>query len=188
MSESVAQYGVSASEPRILTVRGARVILDAELARIYGVETAALNRAIKRNSTRFPPDFIFQLSADEYDALRCQFGISKGRGGRRYLPYAFTEHGAIMAATVLNSPEAVRMSVFVVRAFVKMREYLLNRAESEKRLADIEKTLLAHDTALRDVYQKIRPLLLPPSEPPRKQIGFQVKERRARYIVKRRDK
>ena len=100
------------------------------------------------------------------------------------LPSAFTEHGAIMAATVLNSPQAVRMSVFVVRAFVKMREYLLNRAELEKRLADIEKTLLAHDTALRDVYQKIRPLLLPPSDPPRKEIGFGVKEARTRYIVK----
>jgi hypothetical protein len=112
----------------------------------------------------------------------------KRRQNIKYLPHAFTEHGAIMATTVLNSPQAVRMSVFVVRAFVKMREYLLNRAELEKRLADIEKTLLAHDTALRDVYQKIRPLLLPPPDPPPKRIGFGVKEGRARYGVKRKGK
>ena len=182
-----------------MTIRGERVILDSELARVYGVETGVLNRAIKRNSGRFPPDFIFQLNAEEYDSLRCQFGISKGRGGRRYFPYAFTEHGAIMAATILNSPRAVQMSVFIVRAFIKMREYLLNRAELERRLADIEKTLTSHDAALRDVYKKIRPLLLPPPEPPQKQIGFSachaesngrsmMKEKRARYIVKRKRK
>ena len=88
------------------------------------------------------------------------------------MPYAFTEHGAIMAANVLNSRQAVQMSVFVVRAFIKMREQLLNRAEMEKRLAEIEKTLMGHDTALRDLYQKIRPLLLPPPEPQRRRIGF----------------
>jgi len=117
--------------------------------------------------------------------MRSQIVTASDKRNVRFLPYAFTEHGAIMAATVLNSPQAVRMSVFVVRAFVKMREYLLNRAELEKRLSGIEKTLLAHDTALRDVYQKIRPLLLPPPNPPRKQIGFGVKERRTRYSVRR---
>jgi phage regulator Rha-like protein len=99
----------------------------------------------------------------------------------KYLPYAFTEHGAIMAATVLNSPRAVQMSVFVVRAFIKMREQLLNRTEMEKRLAEIEKGLLSHDAALRDLYAKIRPLLLPPRVPPKKTIGFQVRERHAKY-------
>jgi len=103
----------------------------------------------------------------------------------KYLPFAFTEHGAIMAAAVLNSPRAVQMSVFVVRAFIKMREQLLNRTEMEKRLAEIEKGLLSHDAALRDLYAKIRPLLLPLPEPQQKQIGFHVRERQAKYRVGR---
>jgi phage regulator Rha-like protein len=162
-------------ESVIRTVRGHKVLLDADLAFIYGIATKFLNRAVKRNAGRFPEDFVFQLTVEESIALRCQNGTSNhGRGGRRYLPYVFTEYGAIMAANVLNSRRAVQLSVFVVRAFIKMREQLLNRAEMEKRLADIEKTLLSHDTALRDLYQKIRPLLLPPPEPLRKQIGFQA--------------
>jgi len=161
-------------ESVIRTVRGHKVLLDADLAFIYGIATKFLNRAVKRNTGRFPEDFVFQLTAEESITLRCQNGTSKhGRGGRRYLPYVFTEYGAIMAANVLNSRRAIQLSVFVVRAFIKMREQLLNRAEMGKRLATIEKTLLSHDTALRDLYQKIRPLLLPPPDPPRKQIGFQ---------------
>ena len=106
--------------------RGEKVILDADLARIYGVETKAFNRAVKRNADRFPPDFVFQLSRKEFNSLRFQFGTLKtGRGQhRKYLPYAFTEHGAIMTANVLNSPQAVQMSVYVVRAFLKMRSVL----------------------------------------------------------------
>jgi len=162
-------------ESVIRTVRGHKVLLDADLAFIYGIDTKFLNRAVKRNAGRFPEDFVFQLTAEESIALRCQNGTSNhGRGGRRYLPYVFTEYGAIMAANVLNSQRAVQLSVFVVRAFIKMREQLLNRAEMEKRLTDIEKTLLSHNTALRDLYQKIRPLLLPSPEPQRKQIGFQA--------------
>ena len=107
---------------RIITLRRQKMILDADLARIYRVETKTLNKAVKRNRARFPADFCFQLTQEEFEALRFQFGTSNtGRGGRRYRPYAFTEHGAIMAATVLNSPRAVQMSVFVVRAFVEMR-------------------------------------------------------------------
>ena len=108
----------------IRTVRGQKVLLDADLAKIYGVETGALNRAVLRNIKRFPADFMFQLTPEEFESLRCQIGISNARGGRRYMPYAFTENGAIMAANVLNSPAAVRMSVFVVRAFVQMRDLL----------------------------------------------------------------
>ncbi len=117
-----------------------------------------------------------------------QNAISKnpGRGGRRTLPWVFTEHGALMAANILNSPKAVIMSVFVVRAFMKMREQLLSRAELEARLNQIEKVLLSHDDKIRDLYGKIRPLLLPPPEPPRKQIGFGVKETRAKYTTKKR--
>lgn len=192
-------------ETVILALRGLKVILDADLARIYGVTTKRLNEQVRRNADRFPPDFLFQLTPQEVADLRSQFATSSlqrvdeqsdddnwsqsaagsSHGGRRYLPYAFTEHGAIMAATVLNSPQAVQMSVFVVRAFIKMREQLLSRADLEKRLTEMEKTLISHDTALRDLYQKIRPLLLPPPEPPSKQIGFQARESRSRYLIKR---
>ena len=194
MTEKPAEYGGSLVENVIFTVRGQKVILDANLARIYGVATRVLNQAVKRNHEKFPPDFMFQLTAQEVTDLKSQFGTSRSGGNRsqivtgsqkhrdpRYLPYVFTEHGAIMAATVLNSRQAVQMSVFVVRAFVKMREQLLNRAELEKRLAVIENALLSHDETLRDLYQKLRPLLLPPPDPPRKRIGFGVREKRAEY-------
>lgn len=185
MTEVSANYEAHVVEAVIVTVRGQKVILDRDLAALYGVQTKMLNRAMKRNQDRFPPDFVFQITAEEGTALRCQTGTSKSRGGQRYLPHVFTEHGAIMAATVLNSRQAVQMSVFVVRAFIKMREQLMNRAGLEKRLADIEKGLLSHDAALRDLYQKIRPLLLAPPNLPRKQIGFGVQEKHARYRAKR---
>src|SRR5947207_10267967 len=122
-----------------------------------GLTTAAFNQAIKRNLDRFPADFSFILRKDEFAALISQFVTSKGRGGRRKLPRVFTEHGAIMAATILNSPRAVAMSVYVVRAFLRLRNEFLADAVLEKRLSQIEKTLLLHDTALRDIYEKIRP-------------------------------
>jgi hypothetical protein len=160
-------------ETRIRTLRGEKVLLDDDLAEIYGVATRALNQAVKRNRERFPEDFVFQLTAAEFAAMRSQVVISKpGRGGRRFRPWAFTEHGAIMAATVLNSPEAVAMSVFVVRAFVRMREHLAANTAILKRLAEIDRTLLEHDSALRDVYRKLLPMLQPPPEPPKRRIGF----------------
>ncbi len=173
----------------IRTIRGQRVILDFDLAPIYGVETKDLNKAIQRNRTRFPDDFVFRLVPDEVSNLRFQIGTSSsGWGGRRYLPYAFTEHGAIMAATVLNSPAAVEMSVFVVRAFVKMREQLLATATLAKRLAEVEKDLMLHDAALRELFEQIRPLLLPPPDPPRNPIGFGVNESKGIYRVRPRNK
>ncbi len=157
----------------IRTIRNQRVILDSDLAALYAVPTFRFNEAVKRNQDRFPEDFRFQLSKEEADALTSQFAMSKtGRGGRRSLPWAFTEHGALMAANILNSPRAVAMSVYVIRAFIRLREELAANTTLEKRLAVIEKTLVSHDSALRDVIQKIRPLLLPPPEPPRKRIGF----------------
>jgi len=160
----------------IVTIRGHRVILDADLAALYEVPTKRFNEAVKRNAERFPEDFMFQLSKEEA-ALRSQFATSNPtRGGRRYLPYAFTEHGALMAASILNSPRAVAMSVYIIRAFVRMREEISANSILEKRMANIEKTLLSHDAALRDVIQKIRPLLLPPPEKPKRQIGFHSKE------------
>jgi ORF6N domain-containing protein len=165
----------------IYSLRGERVMLDSDLARIYQVPTKALNQAVKRNRDKFPGDFVFEVSPSEVDTLqrlRSQIVTLKpGRGRhRKYLPHAFTEHGALMAATVLNSPQAVAMSVYIVRAFVKMREDLAANAAILKRMAEIDKTLLLHDTALREIFHKLRPLLEPPPVPPRPQIGFHVKE------------
>lgn len=156
----------------IFQVRGQAVVLDSDLARVYGVTTGALNQAIKRNLNRFPDDFSFLLTEGESEALMSQIVISKGRGGRRKLPRVFTEHGAIMAATVLKSRRAVAMSLYVVRAFVRLRNELLTNTTLEKRLVQVEKTLMSHDAALRDIYEKIRPLLLRPPEPPKRRIGF----------------
>ena len=128
-------------EPRIVTIRGLKVILDADLAKIYGVPTKRLNEQIKRNPARFPEDFIFQLTDEENNNLRSQIATSSLHGGRRYLPYVFTEHGSIMAATVLNSPKAIEMSVFVVRAFIKMRETLANNKALALKLTEFEKKL-----------------------------------------------
>lgn len=173
----------------IRLIRGMRIILDTDLARLYGVQTFRLNEAVKRNRDRFPSDFLFQLSEGERDTLTSQIAMSKhGRGGRRTLPFAFTEHGALMAANILNSSRAVAMSVYVIRAFVKMREDQASNAAILRRLAEIDKTLLVHDVALRDIYQKLRPLLEPPPLPPKPQIGFHVKEDEAPYRIRRRQK
>jgi hypothetical protein len=165
----------------IRTIRGQRVILDSDLARIYGTPTKILNKAVKRNLERFPNDFIFQLTLDELENLKFQFGTSSSHGGRRKLPYAFTENGAIMAANVLNSPEAVRMSVFVVRAFVQMRDLLGGTKELAKQLANLEKKLTArldgHEIAIVNVLRRVMEILdppPPPPEPPGRRIGFHV--------------
>jgi ORF6N domain len=157
----------------ILTLRGKRVILDSDLAKLYGVATFRFNEAVKRNRPRFPDDFLFQLTREEAEGLTSQSAMSKpGSGGRRTLPWAFTEHGSLQASNVLNSPRAIAMSVYVIRAFIRLREVLAENQVMAKRMADVEKTLVTHDSALRDIYQKIRPLLLPPPDPPRKKIGF----------------
>jgi phage regulator Rha-like protein len=173
----------------IHSIRGEKVILDADLAKIYGVETASLNRAVKRNIQRFPKDFIFQLTPSELGTLKCQIGISNSRrGGRRYLPYAFTEHGAIMTANLLNSAKAVQMSVFVVRAFLKMREALSETANLASKLARLEREIKgrldSHEKAIVDVLQQLMQILNPTeSEPvdvePRRQIGFHAKPQNA---------
>ena len=164
--------------PTLYTVRTEPVVLDSDLALLYGVETRVFNQAIRRNRHRFPPDFAFPLTKEEWSLLRSQIVTLKhGRGQhRKYLPWVFTEHGAIMAASILNSERAVAMSVYVVRAFVKMRRELLANATLEARLENIEKSLLTHDAALRDVYQKLKPLLLPPPEMPKRRIGFHSDE------------
>jgi len=162
--------------------------MDRDLAALYGIPTFRFNEAVKRNQKRFPDDFMFQLTAQEYAVLTSQFAMSKpGRGGRRTLPYVFTEHGAIMAATVLNSPKAIEMSVFVVRAFIKMRETLSNNKALALKLAELEKKLTGrlnvHERAIVHVLGEIRKLMAP-SEPSKRKIGFEVKEKVAVYKTK----
>jgi ORF6N domain-containing protein len=159
----------------IREIRGQKIILDSDLARIYGVSTKAFNQAVKRNLARFPQDFILRLSKGEAEAVqisRSQTVTLKRGQNVKYLPYAFTEHGALMAANVLNSSQAVKMSLYVIRAFVKSRDELAANSAIAKRLAQIDDTLFLHDSVLRDLYQKLRPLLAPPPEPEKSKIGF----------------
>ncbi len=196
MSEKLERYDARVIEPQILILRGQKVVLDSELARIYGVPTFRFNEAIKRNRNRFPKDFMFQLTREEVSTLTSQFAMSKpGRGGRRTLPYAFTEHGAVMAANVLRSDRAIQMSVFVVRAFIRMRQLLVSQQDLARKLVDLEKKLTArldiHETAITEVLRQIMLLLTPPSpepEPPRRKIGFLVEEPRASYKSSARSK
>ncbi len=156
----------------ILSLRGMSVMLDADLARLYGVETKRLNEQVKRNADRFPEDFVFRLTAVEKQEVVANCDHLANLKFAKALPWAFTEHGALMAANVLNSPEATKMSVFIVRAFIKQREALAANAAILKRLAEIDKSLLVHDSALRDIYQKLLPLLQPPPASPKRRIGF----------------
>ena len=164
----------SAVESRILLLRHQRVILDTDIAELYGVPVKVLNQQVKRNRERFPADFVFRLTSKEDAVLRSQFVTSKpGRGGRRYAPYAFTEHGAIMAATVLNSERAVQMSVFVVRAFVRLREMLATNRKLAGKIDELENRLDTHDSTIQDLIEAIKELMKP-EDPPRKRIGFQI--------------
>ena len=175
-------------ESMILTVRGLRVMLDSDLARIYNVTTKALNQALKRNSERFPDDFAFQLTAEELESLRSQIVTSKpGRGGRRYFPRVFTEHGAIMLASVLDSQRAVEMSVSVVRAFILMREQLAASKELAKKLSELEGRVCGHDEAIQNLFEAIRQLIEPPLPENRRQIGF-LRETKTPYRVDKNSK
>jgi len=180
-------------ESVIQTVRGEKVILDVDLARIYGVTTKRLNEQVSRNARRFPADFAFRLSKPELALLIGQIANSKLAGNRsqiatgsqrhrdpRFLPYAFTEHGALMAANVLNSPQAVEMSVHVIRAFVQMRRLLATHKELTRKLSELESKVGEHDDQIRVIIEAIRQLMKPP-EPKKRRIGFLVEERAARY-------
>src|ERR1700758_349496 len=161
-------------DSKIFVLRGQRVILDRDLAELYGVEVRQLNQQAKRNAKRFPPAFRFQLSPHELKILRSQNVISsEGHGGARYLPYVFTEHGAIMAATVPNSDRAIEMSVFVVLAFVRMRRAIAANRHILSKLAEIERRLKTHDADIQDLMDAIRELI-PPPDPPRRRIGFEA--------------
>ena len=161
-------------DSKIFLLRGQRVILGTDLAELYGVEARHLNQQVKRNAKRFPFAFCFQLSAHEFKTLRSQNVISsEGHGGTRYRPHVFTEHGAIMAATVLNSERAIEMSVFVVLAFVRMRRSIVENRHILTKLAELERRLESHDGDIQDLMNAIRELMAP-SEPSRSYIGFEV--------------
>ncbi len=150
-------------ESRIMVLRGHRVILDADLAELYGVEARHLNQQVKRNAKRFPVEFRFRISQREFGILRSQNVISSGsHGGKRYLPYAFTEYGAVMAATVLNSARAIEMSIFVVRAFVRMRKAMTASRQIVAKLSELEQRLDVHDSDIRELVEMIRELMAPP--------------------------
>ena len=172
MSKNLTTIPIEQIERVILSVRGERVILDAELAKLYGVTTARLNQQVRRNAERFPADFVFRVTKEERDSLMLQFATSKtGRGGPRKLPLVFTEHGAIMAANVLNSHRAVRASVEVVRAFVHLRRILASNEELARKVEALEKR---YDGQFKIVFDAIRQLMTPP-QPKREQIGFRPK-------------
>lgn len=177
-------------ERKIYRTRGQKVMLDSDLAALYGVETKVLNQAVRRNSMRFPSDFMFQLTAEESEALRCQAGILElhdylrsqivtskiGRGGRRYQPYVFTEHGIAMLSSVLNSDRAIEVNIQIMRAFVKLREMIASHQELTKRLDEMENK---YDSQFKVVFDAIRALVAEP-EPKEKKIGY-IKDDRVLY-------
>jgi phage regulator Rha-like protein len=171
MKKSLTKPCIDQIENLIRTIRSEKIILDADLAQLYGVQTKVLVQAVKRNLERFPTDFMVRLTQEEFEFLRSQFVTSKGRGGRRYPPYAFTEHGVIMAANVLNSERAVQASVQIVRTFVKLRQMVITNAGLVRKLNELEKK---YDAQFNVVFDAIRQLMTPPTSQP-KQIGFRPK-------------
>jgi hypothetical protein len=168
-------------ERLILLIRGHKVMLDTDLAVLYGVETRVLVQAVKRNSNRFPSDFVFQLSDEEANLLRSQIVTSKNRrGGRRYLPYVFTEQGVAMLSSVLKSERAVAINIEIMRAFVRLRDMILSNKDLAHKLDTLERKFESHDMHIRSLFEAIRQLMTPP-EPKKKKIGFLVEEKPARY-------
>jgi hypothetical protein len=200
MTEKLVRYNSQGIEPMILTIRGQKVVLDMELAKIYGVTTKAFNQAVKRNRRKFPPDFVFRLTVEEYANLRPQFATSnrsqivtgsQKHRDPRHVPNVFTEHGAVMAATILHSDRAIQMSVFVVRAFIRMRQMLVEQRGLARKLAELEKELTArldiHETVINEILGQIKRLLSSPPEPqhPKRRIGFLVEESHVPYSSKK---
>ena len=169
---------VDAIAKRITFIRGQRVIIDADLAQLYGVSTSALNQAVKRNRARFPDDFMFQLSGEEFDYWKSQIVISNPRAkmGLRKVPYAFTEHGAYMAGNVLNSSRAIEVSMFIVRAFIQMRDLLATHKNIAKQLSALDKRVTGQDKTIAQIIATIHQLLEPPLEPKKRPMGFHTSD------------
>jgi hypothetical protein len=184
-------------ESAVHLIRGHRVMLDSDLAAIYGVTAKRLNEQLKRNRPRFPDDFAFQLTVQEFtnlksqiatSSLRSQFWTSSSHGGKRKLPWVFTEHGALMLASALNSEIAVQASVRVVRAFVRLREMVAANAQLAAKLQELERRLDSHDEGIANLFAALKQLLEPSEPTKRREIGFHVREKSARYRVRRRSK
>jgi hypothetical protein len=165
---------------KIYLIRGIKVILDRDLAELYGVETRSLIQAVKRNIERFPPDFMLRLTKEEFDSLRSQIVISKGKGGRRYLPYVFSEQGVAMLSSVLKSKRAIEVNIAIMRAFVQLRKTLDSHAELARKLADLEKRFESHDEQIQAIFEVIRQLMAPPDKEVKK-IGFTAREKQKAY-------
>ena len=178
------EISVSRIEKKIYLIRGQRVMLDADLAELYGVKTKILNKAVKRNLDRFPEDFMFQLNNEELERLRFQIGTSKtGHGGTRYLPYAFTEQGVAMLSGVLSSQRAIKVNVEIMRAFVRLRQVLASHRELARKLEELERHLRNHDEQIEAIFDAIRQLMTQPKAD-RKKIGFHLKERHSPYMAR----
>ena len=166
-------------------VRGERILLDFDPAQLYGVTAGNLNKAVRRNRERFPTDFMFQLTAEETKSLIFQIGISKGRGGRRHFPHAFTEQGVAMLSSVLNSQRAMKVNIAIMRAFVKLRQILETNPDLARKFSELERRVGKHDAEITAIIEAIRQLMAPP-EKPRREIGFHVREKTPRYRVRKR--
>ena len=166
-------------------IRSQKVLLDSDLAALYGVQTKNLNKAVKRNAERFPADFMFQLTPEELRTLRFQFGTSKARGGLRYRPYAFTEQGVAMLSSVLNSDRAIKVNVAIMRTFVKLRQMLDTNRELAQIFSELQRRVGKHDDQIAVILEAIRQLMAPP-EKPRREIGFHVREKAPRYRAQKR--
>jgi hypothetical protein len=171
-------------ERAILLLRGQKVMLDRDLAALYGVENKGLKRAVKRNLERFPSDFMFELKAEEAESVRCQFGTLQKGQHFRYLPYAFTEQGVAMLSSVLQSPRAVQVNIAIMRAFVRLRETLSLHKELAHKLAELERRIESHDASIHTLFEAIRQLMAPAPPTRKRPIGFHVREKSAAYRVR----
>ena len=169
------QIALESVASKIYLIREHKVMLDADLADLYGVPTKAFNRAVKRKERRFPEDFMFQLTMEEAEALRCQIGTSnKGRGGRRYLPYAFTEQGVSMLSSILNSERAIQVNITIMRVFSRVKEIMLQRQDLTAKLNELEERVGNHDTKILAIFKAIKQLIDPKKRRPR--IGFSIQK------------
>lgn len=168
-------------EDAILLVRGQKVLLDRDLAALYGVETKALNRAVRRNLDRFPRDFMFELTREEAECSRRQFGALKRGENIKYLPRAFTEQGVAMLSSILTSPRAVKVNIAIMRVFIRLRETLSIHKELARRLTELERKVSGQDQNIQNLFETINQLLEPALNEPRKEMGFHIKEQKAAY-------
>ena len=183
MKKSGSDLPVEAIENSIYLVRGQKVMLSPHMAQLYGVEPRSLVQAVKRNIQRFPEDFMFQLTSEEFDALKSQFVISSWGGLRRARPYAFTEQGVAMLSSVLRSERAIQVNIAIMRVFVRLRQMLATHKELATKLAELENRLKDHDEQILAIFEAIRVLMVP-SEKPKKKIGFNLKDKQAGYRKK----